>query len=53
VEVVGVSIARVTEDLKIVSLEHFFDNSSFLEKLTKGSLVTRGCPLHSQNSEKT
>ncbi|MBD2360794.1 SnoaL-like polyketide cyclase [Anabaena minutissima FACHB-250] len=40
VEVVGVSIARVNDDLKIESLEHFFDNSSFLNKLTTG------CPFH-------
>ncbi len=44
VEMVGVSIARVTDDLKIESLEHYFDNSAFLEKLTAG-----GCPFHSQN----
>ncbi|MFQ4142902.1 ester cyclase [Chlorogloeopsis sp. ULAP02] len=42
IEVVGVSIARVTEDLKIESLEHYFDNSAFLQKLTTG-----GCPFHS------
>ncbi|MDM9382720.1 ester cyclase [Chlorogloeopsis sp. ULAP01] len=42
IEVVGVSIARVTEDLKIESLEHYFDNSTFLQKLTAG-----GCPFHS------
>ncbi|NEO59895.1 MAG: SnoaL-like polyketide cyclase, partial [Moorea sp. SIO4G2] len=35
-----ISIARVTEDLKIVSLEHFFDNSLFLKQLTSG------CPFH-------
>ncbi len=35
------SIARVTEDLKILSLEHYFDNNAFLEKLTAG-----GCPFH-------
>ncbi|WP_414579218.1 SnoaL-like polyketide cyclase [Anabaena sp. CCY 9402-a] len=40
VEVVGVSIARVNDDLKIETLEHFFDNSSFLNKLTTG------CPFH-------
>ncbi|RUR75746.1 hypothetical protein PCC6912_46430 [Chlorogloeopsis fritschii PCC 6912] len=42
IEIVGVSIARVTEDLKIESLEHYFDNSTFLQKLTAG-----GCPFHS------
>ncbi|MEH1814479.1 MAG: SnoaL-like polyketide cyclase [Nostoc sp.] len=44
IEIVGVSIARVTNDLKIESLEHYFDNNVFLEKLTAG-----GCPFHSQN----
>ena len=34
IEVVGLSIARVTEDLKIKSVEHFFDTNSFLMKLT-------------------
>jgi len=43
VEIWGVSIADVTEDLKILSMEHFFDNSLFLSKLTSG------CPFHSQN----
>lgn len=43
IEIVGLSIARVTEDLKILSLEHYFDNSGFLEKLTAG-----GCPFHGQ-----
>ncbi|MGB7444291.1 MAG: ester cyclase [Coleofasciculaceae cyanobacterium] len=42
IEICGVSIAEVTEDLKIVSMEHFFDNSMFLDKLTSG------CPFHAQ-----
>ncbi|MDJ0619137.1 MAG: SnoaL-like polyketide cyclase [Calothrix sp. MO_192.B10] len=36
VEIVGMSVARVTDDLKIISMEHYFDNSLFLEKLTAG-----------------
>ena len=40
IEIVGVTIARVTDDLKIVALEHFFDNSWFLNALTGG------CPMH-------
>jgi hypothetical protein len=36
VEIVGMSIARVAGDLKIISMEHYFDNSLFLEKLTAG-----------------
>ena len=43
IEIVGISVAEITEDYKIVSLEHFFDNSSFLNKLIKG------CPMHSDN----
>ena len=40
IEVVGLSIAKVTEDLKIESVEHFFDTNKFLTKLTSG-----GCPV--------
>ncbi|MBW4565867.1 MAG: SnoaL-like polyketide cyclase [Mojavia pulchra JT2-VF2] len=36
VEIIGMSIAKVTDDLQIVSLEHYFDNTLFLEKLTVG-----------------
>ncbi|WP_138497059.1 ester cyclase [Nostoc sp. PA-18-2419] len=36
VEIIGMSIAKVTDDLKIISLEHYFDNSLFLSKLTSG-----------------
>jgi hypothetical protein len=44
VEIVGVSIAHVNDDLKILSLEHFFDSGSFLNKLATG------CPFHGQNN---
>lgn len=40
IEVVGLSIAKVTEDLKIESVEHFFDTNQFLTKLASG-----GCPV--------
>ena len=40
IEVVGLSIAKVTEDLKIESVEHFFDTNKFLTQLTGG-----GCPV--------
>lgn len=52
-EVVGISIARVNDDLKIVSLEHYFDTNSFLDKLAAGGKLTTGCPFHNQNSEST
>ncbi|BAZ65323.1 hypothetical protein NIES4106_00610 [Fischerella sp. NIES-4106] len=37
VEIVGMSLARVTDDLKILAVEHYFDNSEFLNKLTSGN----------------
>lgn len=36
VEIIGISVARVTDDLKILAVEHYFDNNLFLEKLTAG-----------------
>ena len=36
IEVIGLSIARVTDDLKIESVEHFFDTNKFLNQLTSG-----------------
>jgi hypothetical protein len=47
------SVAQVTEDLKIVSLEHYFDNALFLESLTAGGKLENsenksgGCPFGS------
>lgn len=34
IEVIGLSIATVNDDLKIEKVEHFFDSGDFLEKLT-------------------
>ncbi|HEY9700088.1 MAG TPA: hypothetical protein V6D10_22725 [Trichocoleus sp.] len=55
VEIVGLSIARVSDDLKVESLEHYFDTNAFLEKLTKRSraevkekVFTSGCPFHAE-----
>lgn len=42
IEIIGLSVACVTEELQIESVEHFFDNSTFLNKLTAS-----GCPFHS------
>lgn len=36
IEVIGLSIAKVTDDLKLESVEHFFDNHKFLAGLTRG-----------------
>ncbi|HEY9708643.1 MAG TPA: ester cyclase [Oculatellaceae cyanobacterium] len=57
VEIVGMSLARVNEELKIESVEHFFDTNAFLEKLTGGKKqvvgekLETGCPFHSKTSE--
>ncbi len=34
IEVIGLSIATVNDDLKIEKVEHFFDSGDFLKKLT-------------------
>jgi SnoaL-like polyketide cyclase len=52
IEVIGMSVARVSDDLKIESVEHYFDTNAFLEKLTSGQNKTgdklnTGCPIHS------
>ena len=53
VEIIGMSVAQVTDDLKIVSLEHYFDNALFLENLTAGGKLEdsenkgSGCPFGS------
>jgi hypothetical protein len=53
VEIIGMSVARVTDDLKIVALEHYFDNTLFLDKLTAGGKMVNtenkggGCPVSS------
>ena len=53
VEIIGMSIASVTDDLKIISLEHYFDNTLFLGKLTAGGKQTNSenqgsaCPFSS------
>lgn len=40
IEIVGMSVAHVNENLKIERLEHFFDTSKFIGALTAG------CPFH-------
>jgi len=53
VEIIGMSIAKVTDDLQIISLEHYFDNTLFLDKLTAGGKLSSSenkgsaCPLSS------
>jgi len=53
IEIVGISVARVSENLQIESVEHFFDTNAFLEKLTAGKKLASGdkldsgCPFHS------
>lgn len=40
IEIVGVSVAHVNDRIQIEKLEHYFDNSKFLQGLTAG------CPFH-------
>jgi hypothetical protein len=52
VEIIGMSVARVTDDLQIISLEHYFDNTLFLDKLTAGGKLpssnkASACPFSS------
>ena len=52
VEIIGISVARVTDDLRIISLEHYFDNTLFLDKLTAGGKLpssnkASACPFSS------
>ncbi|WP_414752113.1 ester cyclase [Anabaena sp. CCY 9910] len=41
IEVIGTSVVRVTDDLKILSLEHYYDNTQFLAKLTSGGKLLK------------
>ncbi|WP_405179757.1 ester cyclase [Nocardia sp. NBC_01377] len=45
IEMFGVTIARVSEDLRILELEHFYDNSTLLGPLA------HGCPVTGPKSE--
>lgn len=36
IEVIGMSVVQVTENCKILSLEHYYDNGKFLNQLTSG-----------------
>jgi hypothetical protein len=52
IEIIGTSVARVTDDLQIISLEHYFDNTLFLDKLTAGGKLpssnkASACPFSS------
>jgi hypothetical protein len=42
VEVYGITVADVNDELKLTYVEHFFDNSQFLEKMVSGGK----CPMH-------
>ncbi|GAA3107281.1 hypothetical protein [Streptosporangium carneum] len=44
IEMYGVSVAKVTDDLRLVEVEHYYDPNAFLGKLTGG------CPVAHQDS---
>ncbi|MBD2441490.1 ester cyclase [Nostoc sp. FACHB-110] len=39
IEVVGMSVVHVTDNCKIISLEHYYDNGKFLDQLTSGGQI--------------
>jgi hypothetical protein len=45
VEIFGMSVARVAEDLRILEVEHFYDNSQFLRQ------IATGCPMHAAGAK--
>jgi len=45
VEIFGMTVARVAEDLRILQVEHFYDNSQFLRQLATG------CPVHAAGAK--
>lgn len=50
IEIIGTTVAHVTEDLKITTMEHYFDNGLFLDKLTAGGKIdgsseVKRCPF--------
>lgn len=47
VEIFGMTVARLSSDLKLVEVEHFYDNNLFLSRLTGG------CPVHKKDSHAT
>ncbi|GII87704.1 hypothetical protein Ssi03_56940 [Sphaerisporangium siamense] len=44
VEMYGVSVAKVSDDLRLVEVEHYYDPNGFLGKLTGGCPVAHGEP---------
>ncbi|MEA5618467.1 SnoaL-like polyketide cyclase [Cronbergia sp. UHCC 0137] len=36
IEIIGMTVVQVTDNFKILSLEHYYDNTKFLEELTSG-----------------
>lgn len=40
IEMTGISIVKVSDDLRILSLEHYYDNTKFLDSLTSGGKGT-------------
>lgn len=42
IEMFGVTVAKVSEDLRLLDVEHYYDPNAFLGKLTGGCPVDRG-----------
>ncbi|MGH1394510.1 MAG: ester cyclase [Trichormus sp.] len=53
IEIIGTSVVRLREDMKILSLEHYYDNNQFLEKLTSGGKLPDNTQTQSPTKTKT
>jgi len=51
IEVIGTSVAHVTDDFKILCLEHYYDNTNFLAKLTSGGKLVKAPAQKQQKSQ--
>ena len=53
IEIIGISIVKVSDDLKILSLEHYYDNTKFLDKLTSGGKTSNTTQQKSPGAKQT
>jgi hypothetical protein len=52
IEIIGMSIVTVSDDLKILDLEHYYDNNKFLDKLTSGGKLANTSEQQPRHDEK-
>ncbi|QLE55988.1 ester cyclase [Nostoc sp. TCL26-01] len=52
IEVIGTSVLRVTDDFKIISLEHYYDHTQFWKQLTSGGKLLQTPQSEQQKRQK-